>query len=82
MANHKSAEKRARQSIKRTTRNRVTRSAVKTATKTALNASGAEKEQALRNAFSTIQKAKSVLHRNTIKRKMARLAKALSQTKS
>lgn len=79
MANHKSSEKRARQTIKRTDRNRKTRSAIRTATKAALTASTEDQSKKLSDAFSRIQKAKTVLHRNAIKRKMARLSKAISR---
>lgn len=83
MANHISAEKRARQAIKRNTRNNGVRSQVhsverkvrdtKTDSKAALSA--------LSEAFSVIQKARGTLHKNAIKRKMGRLAKAAALVK-
>lgn len=79
MANHKSAEKRARQIEKITERNRATRSRVRTAVRLAREAKPEEQSKKLNEAFSQIQKAKSVLHKNTIARKMSRLAKSLSK---
>lgn len=81
MANHKSAEKRARQALVRKSRNNRVRSQVRTAEKavrTQLSDQGKSKE-ALQSAFSVIQKARGVLHKNTIRRKMARLSKAVAQ---
>jgi len=87
MADHVSAAKRARQSLKRAERNRKVRSSVKTAIKNALEG-GAQKDApknaqtsaaALSEAFSAIQKSRGVFHRNTVKRKMARLAKAVAK---
>jgi small subunit ribosomal protein S20 len=76
MATHPSAEKRARQSLKRAERNRRVRSAVKTAARKVLESSPAEQTKALSEAFSVIQKSRGVFHRNAVRRKMARLAKA------
>ncbi len=83
MADHVSAAKRARQSLKRAERNRKVRSSVKTAIKNAHEV-GAQKDAkasaaALSEAFSAIQKSRGVFHRNTVKRKMARLAKAVAK---
>lgn len=83
MAHHKSAEKRIRQTPKRTLRNRARSSEIKTEVKkveTAL-ASGnkAAAEAALRTAQPVMQRgiAKGVLHRNTVARKISRLTKRL-----
>lgn len=75
MANHASAEKRARQSLKRRARNNKVRSQVHTAER-AVRESPKDPQAALKAAFSVIQKSRGVLHRNTVKRKMSRLAKA------
>ena len=81
MATHKSAAKRARQAIKKRARNFAVRSQVTTvekAVKASLNnPEGAQK--ALSEAFKVIQKARGVFHRNTVKRKMARLSKVVDQ---
>ncbi len=81
MANHKSAAKRARQSIVRRARNNSVKSAIHTAQRNVREALADPKkaEEALRNAFSTIQKARGVVHFNTVKRKMARLSKAVAR---
>ena len=81
MANHKSAEKRAKQALVREARNNSVRSKVKTAERRVRDAVSAknvkEAQEALKAAFSTIQKSKGTLHSNSIKRKMARLATAV-----
>jgi small subunit ribosomal protein S20 len=79
MATHASAEKRARQSLKRAERNRRVRSAVKTAARRVSETTGADQTKALSEAFSVIQKSRGVFHRNTVRRKMARLAKAVAK---
>ncbi|WP_119299574.1 30S ribosomal protein S20 [Dongia deserti] len=83
MAHHKSAEKRIRQTPKRTLRNRARVSQIKTEVKkveTAL-ASGnkAAAEAALRAAQPAMQRGvtKGVVHRNTVARKISRLTKRL-----
>lgn len=80
MANHKSAEKRARQREKRTERNRSERAKIRSLSRAALDAPQSEKGAALGKAFSAIQKGKSVLHPNTMRRKMARLSKAIARS--
>ena len=87
MANHKSAEKRARQIERRTAVNRARTSRIKTFVKkveTAI-ASGDKTAaaEALRNAQPEIQRGvtKGVVHKNTAARKLSRLSarvKALS----
>lgn len=79
MANHKSAEKRARQIKKRTEENQQIRGRARTKTKAALKAKPDQQTEAVREAFSAIQKAKRVFHKNAIKRKMSRLSKALKK---
>lgn len=80
MAQHKSAEKRARQTEKRTAINRARRSRVRNAMKSVELAIGAgdraAAEAALRAAQPEIDSGvtKGVLHRNTAARKKSRLA--------
>ncbi len=82
MASHKSAEKRARQTVKRTERNIAIKSKVKTAVKTFTAAvSAAEKGQidaTFAAASRVIRKASSqnILHKRTADRRVSRLAKA------
>lgn len=83
MAHHKSAEKRIRQTPKRTLRNRARVSQIKTEVKKveAALASGdkAAAESALRAAQPALHRGvtKGVLHRNTVARKISRLTKRL-----
>lgn len=82
MANHKSAEKRARQTIKKTARNAGYKSRIHTAKKKVLEAKDEKTAtEALSKGFQAIQKARGILHKNTIKRKMSRLAKAAARVK-
>jgi small subunit ribosomal protein S20 len=82
VANHKSAEKRHRQSEKRRERNRVVRSQVKTESKklrTAIETGEKETvEQQLRKTTAKISKAasKGVLKKQTASRRISRLSKA------
>ena len=83
MANHKSAEKRARQSEKKNLRNRMVKSNIKTAVKKVLSAVTEKEESAasiLDMAKSTIDKAakKGVIHKRAAARKISRLAKKLN----
>ncbi|HVO04395.1 MAG TPA: 30S ribosomal protein S20 [Candidatus Cybelea sp.] len=83
MAHHKSAEKRLRQTAKRTTVNRARAGRVKAAVKKveALIASGnrSEAEAALKAAQPELHRGASqgVLHRNAAARKISRLTKRL-----
>ena len=83
MATHKSAEKRARQTIKRTARNGALRHRVKTivrAFREALAAGDATKTAAaFEQATREIRKAasKGILHKRTASRRVSRLALAL-----
>lgn len=89
MANHKSAEKRARQSIKRAARNNQTKSKVKTVERKVLEAIAAKSkdiETALREYTSQIMKAvsKGAIKRETASRHVGRISKraqAASATK-
>ncbi len=82
MANHASAEKRNRQRIKRTARNRAAKSAIRTEVKkarTTILAAPADANKVVRSAISALDVA---AHKGTIPRKrasrlQARLARAL-----
>ncbi len=84
MANHFSALKRARQTGRRTVRNRANKSRVRSALRElreALTAGNRENaEQAYRRTVSTLDKAiqKGVLHRNTADRYKSRLSARLA----
>jgi small subunit ribosomal protein S20 len=80
MANHKSSEKRARQTIKKTARNTATRKTVKTAERKltdALTAKAKDAQTTLSEFTSRIMKAvsKGALTKATASRRVARLAK-------
>jgi small subunit ribosomal protein S20 len=87
---HPSAQKRRRQNLKRQERNRAVKSHVRNAVKEAAQAiSGSDlaaASQKLREATRALQKArtKGTLHRNTVRRQIARLSARLhkSQAKS
>lgn len=86
MANHKSAEKRARQNTKRRLRNKSVKTRIKNVTKDVhfLAAGEASKEAAfskLAAAQSAIDKAakKGVIHKRTAARKISRLARLTAQ---
>lgn len=89
MANHKSAEKRARQSIKRAARNNTTKSKVKTVERRVLEAITAKSkdiETALRAYISQTMKAvaKGAIKKETASRHIGRISKraqAASATK-
>ena len=80
MATHKSAEKRIRQTAQRTAMNRSRMSRVRTFVKkveVAIASGGKEAAQsALRSAQPELHRAitKGVLHKNTVARKLSRLA--------
>ena len=84
MANHKSAEKRARQNEKRRVRNKAVKTRIKHATKGVRSSSSeASKEAALaklNTAKSIIDKAakKGVIHKKTAARKISRLSKLVN----
>ena len=83
MANHPSSEKRNRQRIKRTLRNRAVKSAVRTQVKTVREAIAAKDPKAaavaLAEASVTLAKAagKGTIPKKTASRKASRLAKSL-----
>ena len=84
MANHPSAEKRHRQSLKKRARNRYTKSTVRSATKRAIEvaASGTETDlkEAAREATKLLSKAgvHGVLHKNNVKRRISRLHRRIA----
>lgn len=88
MANHKSAEKAHRQSLKRATRNRAVKNRVKTFITyflTALKSENIERAiETFKKAESELMKSvsKGVYHLNTAARKVARLCKMLKQKQS
>jgi len=83
MANHKSAEKRARQTVRRTEVNAARRSRVRSFVKTVEDAiktgNKATAMDALKAAQPEIQRgvSKGVVHRNTASRKISRLAQRI-----
>jgi small subunit ribosomal protein S20 len=85
MANHPSAEKRHRQSVKRAARNQAVRSQVRTEVKklrTLVGATDTEQARAtLPKVASTLDKAasKGVLHKNAAARRISRLAKQVAK---
>jgi small subunit ribosomal protein S20 len=84
MANHKSAIKRHKQSLKRRERNRSAKSAIKTAVRaTSEAATKGDKTSAetnLKLAVKQISKARSkgILHKKTASRKISRIAKKVA----
>lgn len=84
LANHKSAEKRARQNEKRRVRNKAVKTRIKHITKEVRQASGeASKEEALaklQTAQSVVDKAlkKGVIHKKTAARKISRLSRLVN----
>lgn len=83
MANHKSALKRARQSETRRLRNRINKTKVKNAVKSARAAVSDSPEvaaDALKAAMSALGRAvsKGTLHRRNAARRIARLSKQMS----
>ncbi len=80
MANHRSAEKRIRQTVERTARNTARVSRVRTFVKKVETAISAGDKEAARLAFAAaapeLQRGvgKGVLHKNTVARKMSRLS--------
>ncbi|MCC7365873.1 MAG: 30S ribosomal protein S20 [Dehalococcoidia bacterium] len=80
MANHKSAEKRWRQSLKRRDRNRSRRSAMRTAVRTAREAiaAGEDSTTALSAAYSSLDRAAKAgsIHTGKADRLKRRLAAA------
>jgi small subunit ribosomal protein S20 len=80
MPHHKSAEKRLRQTETRTATNRARLSRVRTFVKKVESAIGSGDKEAAQSAFRSAQPelhratTKGVLHKNTVARKLSRLA--------
>jgi small subunit ribosomal protein S20 len=85
MANHKSAEKRDRQSKVRRLRNRMNKSKMRTAVRKVEDAviagTGDAAQEALKKAAPLIQKtaSKGTIHKNTAARKISRLTKRVNK---
>ena len=84
MATHKSAEKRARQALRRRARNRNRRSRLRTAVRTARAAIAERGEgvaEAVRDAESLLRRAasKGLIPRQRASRQIARLARAANR---
>lgn len=85
MANTKSAEKRARQSLKRHLRNKSVISAIKTARKRVLQAiqkgEAAEVQSAISQYVSRLDKAakRGIIHRNAANRNKSRISALLAK---
>jgi len=85
MANHPSAEKRHRQSVKRAARNQAVRSHVRTEVKklraTVASSDTATAKEQLPGVASVLDKAvgKGVLHKNNAARRISRLAKQVAK---
>ena len=86
MANHKSAQKRNRQNIKKRVSNRDARSAVRTTIKEARTAiqSGESPEVLLKTASKALAKgaSKGLFHKKNASRRMSRLAKFANKQKA
>lgn len=84
MANHKSAEKRARQTIKRTERNRFYRTRLKNITRAVRQAVEAKDKETALNALKIANKDihsfvnKGFLKKETASRRVSRLAKLVN----
>lgn len=82
MAQHKSAEKRARQSIERRATNRIKKSEMKTLLKKVLSEKDKAKgSAALNEAFSSLDKlaSKGLIHKNKAANQKSRLTKLVNK---
>jgi len=85
MANHKSAKKRIKQTIKRTERNRFYRTRIKNITKAVKEAVEAGDLEKAKEAFKVANKklhsfvSKGILKKNTAARKVSRLNKLVKE---
>jgi small subunit ribosomal protein S20 len=88
MANHKSSEKRARQTKVKTERNRFYKTRIKNLTKNVLTAVSANDAATADTAFAAANKDihsyvnKGILTKNTAARKVSRLAKLVNSLKT
>lgn len=84
MANHRSAEKRHRQNLKRNERNRQAKAAIRTTLKRASTAAASGDKDAAqvlaKKASSLLDKAAvhGILHKNTVQRTISRLYKSIN----
>jgi small subunit ribosomal protein S20 len=81
---HKSAQKRARQTVTRTERNKLYKAKIRTAMTTILESKDkATAEKELKNAVKTIDRisTKGVIHKNNAARKKSRLTKHVNKLK-
>lgn len=84
MANHKSAEKRARQTIKKTERNRFYRTRIKNMTRNVREAVEAGDQEKANAALKEVNKSfhayvsKGILKKNTASRKVSKLSKLVN----
>jgi small subunit ribosomal protein S20 len=86
MAQHRSAEKRHRQSLKRRARNRHVRATVRNAVRRARTSASGNADEApsqVHQAEKLLRKAasKGVMHPKTVSRTVSRLARALNRSK-
>lgn len=79
MPNIKAAEKWARQSEKRTTRNKDVKTRLKTVFKKAAGGTDAEFAKSVESEFDKAAKS-GIIHKNKAARKKSRLAKAMART--
>jgi len=88
MANHKSAKKRIKQTIKRTERNRFYRTRIKNITKAVITAVESKDVEAAQAALKVANKklhsfvSKGILKKNTAARKVSRLNKLVKELAS
>jgi small subunit ribosomal protein S20 len=86
MANHPSAEKRNRQRVTRTERNRAAKSALRSAVKKARTAIGGADAAVAKSGTAAAEKAlakaasKGLIHPRTAARQTSRIAKALAKS--
>ncbi len=85
MASHKSADKRIRQIIKRTIRNRKDKNVARSLAKGLLSSIGHEEPVELMKRLSKVESAfgklvkKGIMHKNTAARKVSRLNKKIKE---
>ncbi|MBM08270.1 MAG: 30S ribosomal protein S20 [Magnetovibrio sp.] len=83
MANHTSAKKRIRQTIRKTTVNRSRRGSIRTELRTVEEAIASGDKKLAQTAFKTAEPAlmvgvsKGIIHKNTATRKLSRLSKRI-----
>jgi small subunit ribosomal protein S20 len=81
---HKSAQKRARQTVKRTDRNKVYKAKIKTALKNVLSAKTKEKGEAeLKKTVSVLDRiaTKGIIHKNAAANRKSRLTRFVNKLK-